>query len=114
VCPCGVGEDKGVYGGKELAYKYINLQWWDATAKAYASASFDNDGIVGKSTTTVDGNTWTDTGTMIDSKGKTYKTRSSSTFSADGKTSVTKGELSADDGKTWMPYWESTAKRVSK
>jgi hypothetical protein len=108
------GEDKGTYGGKDLAYKYSEMQWYDPASKTYMHMSFDNDGIVGKSTSTVNGDTWTDSGSMTDSKGTTYRTRTTTTYSPDGNSSVTKGELSTDDGKTWMPYWESTAKKVSK
>ncbi len=36
------------------------------------------------------------------------------TFSPDGQTFTVKGETSADDGKTWMPHWEATNKKVSK
>jgi hypothetical protein len=107
-------EDKGVYGGKEIVYKAVGMQWYDSTTKTYHSQGFDNDGMVGRSVTTVNGNTWTDTGTMTDSKGKTYKTRASSTYSPDGKTIVTKCELSTDDGKTWIAWWESTAKKTGK
>jgi len=110
----GRGEDKGVYGGKELVYKGVNIQWYDPKTKTYLSQHFDNDGVVGGGVTTVAGNTWTTTGNQTDSKGKTYKTRSSATVSADGKTITEKAELSADDGKTWVPYWEDTLKKVGK
>jgi hypothetical protein len=106
-------EDKGVYGGKEMVYQGINVQWYDSVTKTYIARGFDNDGIVSSRITTVNGNTWIGTGTGIDRKGKTGKSKSSLTFSSDGKTYTTKGELSTDDGKTWMPWWEETGKRIS-
>ncbi len=108
------GEDKGVYGGKALLYKAVGLQWYDPKTKTYLDQHFDNDGVVGGGVTTVTGNTWTSTGTQTDSKGKSYKTRTTATVSSDGKTGTQKSELSADDGKTWMPYWEDTLKKVRK
>jgi hypothetical protein len=109
-----IDEDKGVYGGKEIAYKSIGVSWYDAGKKNYPNHSYDNDGIVAQATSTLQGRTWSDTGTMTDSKGKTYQIRTTTTFSPDGNKSVTKRELSPDDGKTWMTHWESTASKVTK
>jgi hypothetical protein len=106
-----MSEDKGVYGGKEIIYKGVNITWFDAASKSYSNHGYDNDGFASSGAMAVSGNTWTSTGSQTDSKGKTYKNKFTTTFSADGKTMVTKGELSADDGKTWMPYWESTARK---
>ena len=108
------GEDKGVYGGKEIVYKGVSIQWFDPITKTYLDHGYDNDGFAGKGVTTLTGNTWTSTGTQTDRKGKIYKSKSSTTFSSDGKTRTTKTELSADDGKTWMPWYELTMKKVSK
>lgn len=107
-------EDKGVYGGKEYLYKGVVLQWYDHKTKTYLDHIFTNDGAVRSGVTTVTGNTWTLIGTSIDSQGKSQKTRSFTTFSADGKTWTQKGEVSMDDGKTWMPCWEQTAERIKK
>ena len=62
----------------------------------------------------MNGNIWTGTGTRKDINGKIYKIKASNTFSSDGKTCKTICELSADDGKTWMPLWELTLKKVKK
>jgi hypothetical protein len=102
------GEDKGVYGGKEIVYKGLTIRRFDAVSSKYVSQTFDNDGMVSTEVWTLNGNTWKTTGTMTDSKGKTYQTRSSATFSTDGATLTFKAELLADDGKTWLPYWEDT------
>ena len=107
-------EDKGVYGGKEIVFKGITIQWFDPITKTYLSHSYDNDSFVNSSVTTVVGNTWSGTGAQTDSKGKSYKTKHSSTLSPDGKSIVEKDEISADDGKTWMPYWEDTMKKTGR
>ena len=59
-------------------------------------------------------NTWTMLASGINREGKSTRYKSSTTFSSDGKTRATKGELSVDDGKTWMPLWEQVAKRVAR
>jgi hypothetical protein len=107
-------EDKGVYGGKELVYKSVEMAWFDPIKKTYNTQSFDNDGIVSKGLLTVNGNTWTGTGTAVDSKGKTYTYRYSSTLSPDGKTYAVKNEISTDNGKTWKTYFEETGKKVGQ
>lgn len=107
-------EDKGVYGGKEIVFKGITIQWYDSAKQNYQSHSYDNDAFVNTSVTTVSGNIWSGIGQQTDSKGKIYKTRHSSTVSADGHTIVEKAEISTDEGKTWMPLWEDTMKKVGK
>ena len=107
-------EDKGVYGGKEIAFKVMAIQWFDSIKQTYLSHSYDNDSFVNNSVMSVSGNTWSSTGAQTDSKGKSYKTKHSRTLSADGKTMLEKLEISTDDGKTWIPYWENTMKKVSK
>jgi hypothetical protein len=107
-------EDKGVYGGKEIIFKGITIQWFDPIKMAYLSHGYDNDSFVNRSVTTVSGNIWNGTGEQTDSKGKSYKTKHSSTIAADGKSIIEKAEISTDGGKTWMPYWEDTMKKVSK
>ena len=107
-------EDKGVYGGKEIVFKGLTIQWFDPVKKAYLNHSYDNDSFVNNSVMTVTGNTWNSTGAQTDSKGKTYKTKHSTTVSADGKSIIEKAEISTDDGRTWMTYWEDTMKKVGK
>jgi len=105
-------EDRGLYAGKAVIFRNIQIMWYDPAQKAYTEQTFDNDGMVSKVNTTVDGNTWTDTGITTESKGKVYKTRTTNTFSADGKTFKSRTELSMDDGKTWILRWEFTARKV--
>ena len=108
----GRAEDKGIYGGKEILFKGMKIQWFDSTKQAYLSHTYDNDSFVDSSVTTVSGNTWTSTGAQTDRKGKSYKTKHSMTVSADGKSIIQKAEISDDDGKTWMLYWQDTLKKV--
>lgn len=108
------GEDVGVYAGKTVSYKFLGVQWFDSANKIYQDRSFDNDGTASEATLSVSGNVWKYAGTTTDPKGKTYKTRTTSTLSADGTTCVQKSEFSMDDGKTWKPFWEDTMKKTSK
>ncbi len=101
-------EDKGTYGGKVVFYKSLGMRWYDATKKTYEYESFDNDGVISHSTATQSGEKWVALGSLTDSKGKTYQTRTTTTFSASGSVIQNVGEISEDGGKTWKPYWEST------
>lgn len=107
------GEDKGVYGGKEMVYQSVAIWWFDPGTKAYRDRHFDNDGLVGSSMTMVNGNTWTSSGTSTDSKGKNLRNRTTATFSADNNSVAIQAEISLDDGTTWMPLYELTMKKVA-
>ncbi len=106
------GQDKGVYGGKEMQYEGQGLRWYDAAAKQYKSHHYDNDGFVNSATMTVAGKTWTVTGSSANSKGQKMKSRVATTFSADGKSQTSKCEVSFDDGKAWVILWETAAKQI--
>ncbi|MHC1767952.1 MAG: DUF1579 family protein [Verrucomicrobiia bacterium] len=106
-------EDHGVFNGKELILKTLSVQWYDPSTKTYSVQEFDSHGWVTSSTVTVNGDTWTDTGTMIDGTGKSYKIRTTLTFSPDGKKCVRKAEISADDGKTWIIWWELSGEKIA-
>ncbi len=106
-------EDKGVYGGKPMTYKSVWYRGYDATSKTYIDHSFNNDGFTTVSTVTVNGDSWTTTSTGTDSKGKTFKTRETTTFAADGRSSTSKSEYLAENG-TWKPFYELTSKKTSK
>jgi hypothetical protein len=54
---------------------------YDPIAKSLVSYGFENDGTVGTAKIEVNGNTWTFTGTRVDSEGKTWKTRNVHKFS---------------------------------
>lgn len=105
------GKDTGVYGGKKMTYEGLQVRWFDAVTGKYRSRSFDNDGVIGESEDSPDGRVWSAKGQGMDSKGRRSLSRGTTTFSADGKTRVSKFELSLDDGKTWFPLWELTAKK---
>jgi len=104
-------EDKGDTG---YIAQGIVLRGYDPVTKTYVDYGFENDGSVTPGSTTVSGNTWTGTGTRTDSKGKNYKMKSVMTFSSDGKTWTEKSEYSADNGQTWMTFYELTGKKVNK
>ncbi len=106
-------EDKGVYGGKERVFKGMEVLWYDPMTKTYIHQSFDNEGVVSRSVATERDNTWTETGAMTMSNGKSYKTRSSAVFSPDGRMLKMKVELLTDDGKTWISFWELTSRKVA-
>lgn len=92
----------------------VSLQGYDPATKTYVSHGFENDGTTNVNSTAIDGNTWTSTGTRTDSKGTVYKTRTKVTYATDGRSSTFAAEYSADDGKTWLPMWSGTSKRVRK
>ena len=108
------GEDRGIYGGKEIDYKQVTIRWYEPTTKVYQRRSFDNDSVAGTGTMTVNGRAWTGIDTLVDRRGKAYKQKMVITFSADGNSSTAVGELSADDGKTWVPYFEEKETRKAR
>jgi hypothetical protein len=103
------GEDTS---DNQYVYQQVSLTGYDPVKKTYFSHSFENDGTVSVSTMSVDGNKWTTMGTRTDNKGKVYKMRTVDTYSADGKTSKSVTDYSADDGKTWHKAWIFTATKV--
>ncbi len=106
-------EDHGVFHGKELILKTLSLQGYDSSTKTYCVQEFDSHGWVTSSTVTVNGDTWTDSGTMIDGTGKSYKIRTTLNVSPDGKRCARKAEVSADDGKTWVTWWELSGEKIA-
>ncbi len=104
-------EDKGDTG---VLSQGINIQWYDAASRAYLDSGFENDGSVSPaSSTTVVGNVWTGSGIRTDTQGVRYQTKVVSSLATDGRTCATKAELSTDEGKTWVPWWELTMTRIS-
>lgn len=97
-----------------VAARGLTYLRYDPATKTYVDYSFANDGTFGSTTNTVNGNVWTGLGTQTDATGKVYKTRFLRILSADGKRGDLKAEYSADDGKSWMTWWEATNRKVSK
>ena len=91
----------------------ITLTGYDPVKKSFVDYAFENDGHVSPGVVTVQGNTWTSTGERTDRQGKTYKTKWMSMDSEDDMTSSSKVDYSADDGKTWLPFFELTATKVN-
>lgn len=106
--------EKGQYEGKEVLAQGVDIQGFDAATKNYFDQGFENDGTVNSGILNVHGNTWTGTATRTDTQGKLYRTKFVTNFSTDGKTCTTKSEISADDGKIWMPWWELTMQQVRR
>ena len=104
-------EDKSEDG---YVYQGIILRGYDGVAKTYTDHAFENDGSVTPRVITVSGNTWIAVGARTDSKGQAYKTRSTETYAADGRSFTFSAEYSADNGNTWLPMWKGTMKRVGK
>lgn len=102
-------EDTGDTG---YVFQGVSLRGFNPVTKTYFEHGFENDGRATTASITVNGGTWTSTGVRTDSQGKTYKTRGVDTYSADGRTGTFAVEYSADDGKTWLPLWKGTMKRV--
>ena len=98
----------------EKTYQGFDVTWYDFASKTYKNKSFDNSGKVTTSSSTVEGNIWNYTGTMTGPDGKIYNVRGLTTFSEDGKMAKNKTEISKDDGKTWMLWWEYTSLRKKK
>ena len=94
-------EEKGAFG----AVQWSETDVFDPATKTYPYFGVQNDGTLWSGSNTVVGNVWKATGTFT-VKGTTYKTRSESTPSADGKSWTQKFELSTD-GKSWMPWMET-------
>jgi hypothetical protein len=105
-------EDHGRFSGKEHTLKTLCLQWYDSSTKTYPVQEFDSEGWVTRSATMVKGDTWTDIGSMADGQGKTYQTRTITTYSPDGKKCVRKAEISADGGKSWLTWWTLAGKKI--
>jgi len=105
----GQEEDKGDSG---MVYQGMYVVGYDPVKKTYFGHGFENDGNATSSSSTVSGNIWTDHGTRKDSAGKVYKTKSVETYSSDGNTSTFEAEYSPDDGKSWLPLWKGSMKKV--
>lgn len=104
------GEDTS---DNQYVYQSVALIGYDPDKKAYFNHNFENDGSASVGSIVVNGNTWTTTGTRTH-KGKVYSMRTTEVYSADGNTSKSVTEYSADRGKTWQKAWTSTATKVGR
>ncbi|MCW5556868.1 MAG: DUF1579 family protein, partial [Verrucomicrobiae bacterium] len=89
----------------------IVLTGYDSTKKTYTEYGFENDGLASSTVSTLEGNVCTSVGTRIDKTGKVYKTKFIRVLATDGNGFTQKAEYSSDDGKTWLLWWELTAKK---
>jgi hypothetical protein len=90
---------------------WLEIDWYDPTAKGFRSWEFDDTGFIWSGSMAVNGNRWTNSSTMT-VKGVEYKVKFSGNVSDDKKTYTYKGDLSAD-GKTWKPLLEGKATKIS-
>ena len=93
---------------------WLSLVWYDGEKKSYVGMSFTPSGAVDTGKVIIDGNTWMSTGELRDKSGKVWKTRDTTTFSPDGRTSTGRQEYSPDDGKTWLLWYTMSSKKTGK
>lgn len=101
-------EPMGGHAGRGLI-----LMRYDPEKQAFVDYWFGNDGSFSSTIHTVKGNVWTGLGTQTDAKGRRYQAKYVRTLAADAKTIHTVAAYSADNGKTWMPWWEITGKKAN-
>ena len=90
----------------------LEILAYDGARKIYTFNAFDSLGNMASGTMTVNGNTWTTTGTMT-TGATTMRDRCSMEFGAGGSTLTMKCEITTD-GKTWSPTFEGTAKKTNR
>ena len=94
--------------------KGVVIRGYDAARKVYTATAYENDGSVTTDILTLDGKTWTTSGSRTASDGKVYKVRNSIAYADDERSFNEKSEFSADGGQTWKVYYEMTAKKAKK
>ena len=102
-----VNPDVGVLDG-------MDLHSYDAKNKTYVVHYYDSMGGISSGTETVNGHTWTGSGSFTGPKGENVKARNKAVLSADGNTITGTWELSVDDGNTWLPWFALTSKKAHK
>jgi hypothetical protein len=98
----GRWKEKGVLG----EYRAFEIIGYDATNRNYPCYWFQDNGTVTSGAVTVNGNTQIFEGGKYILGGKPYMFRDTFLFSPDLMGVTEKAEISADDGKTWMPFWD--------
>ncbi len=99
--------EKGNLGDLEC----VEFDWYDPAAKTYPYQGYLNNGDMYSAAGTVSGNVWRASGTWTH-KGIQYKFRGETRIAADGMSCTLKSEISPD-GKTWAPWAESKATKVT-
>jgi len=102
-----VEDESGVTLG--LAGK--ELHCYDPAKDEYVTYACDNSGIVSVFIDTFQGNIIIGRGTQTDTKGTKSMSRARCVFQPGGNEFTAKLELSTDKGKTWLPWYEMTAKK---
>ncbi len=89
---------------------YTIVYHYDSEAHTYRSFFYDSNGSAMHAEGTLEGNTWRSHWSQI-VHGKSYKFKSSSIFSSDGKTFTYVWSYS-EDGATWKPWIQGKAVKV--
>ena len=87
----------------------LSVRSYDPDKKTYTDETFDSNGRHSIMTGTLNGDTWTWTGEanyggMLIQQRMTLKVTSPMSY-------TTKYEVSADEGGTWMPFWDGKASK---
>jgi len=101
----GVWKEKGPNGEAEG----LEIFGYDPASKTIAGNGYMNDGSTYSGTVTTNGNTATNAVKFVIG-GKTYETKATITYAADGMSAEWKAEIS--DGKTWVPWFEQKMTKV--
>jgi hypothetical protein len=88
--------------------------WYDPATKTHNVNAYGDDGFVTVGNEAVNGTTWTSISRQTDAKGQVSKVRTSGTMSPDAKSFVGTWDLSMDDGKTWVSWWEIKLTKVRR
>jgi hypothetical protein len=100
------GTDKGPTGGQSLA-----IAGYDPVNKNFPISGYSNDGGTWSGVLSASGNTLTTAGKGVVA-GTSALFRGTDVFAPDLMSYTEKVEISTDDGKTWIPYYESKCTKV--
>jgi hypothetical protein len=104
--------DKGDYGDNKGNVDIgMDVYGYDPIKRVYTMFGFGGGGGTTTGTLTVEGNTWTQTGSRMTADGKTNQDRYVIVFSEDGKRITVKCEYFAD-GTKWSPAFDLVMTKV--
>jgi hypothetical protein len=89
----------------------IEIVGYDSVNKQFTATGYWDDGGIYSGTSTFSGNTLVIAG-KVPGGGRQYPYRSTIAFAADWMSAMQKGEISTDDGKTWILWFEEKWTKV--